>query len=102
MSYSKPAVITLLPHSNHTWVGLQQVLSLFVDLLCPVFGAVSAAHEVFKMSIQLSPFRLAQFLLSELKRDTNKHPVRKPKIKKQIYARGFNKYPPYYAMYGWC
>lgn len=54
----------------HTWVGLQQDLSLSVDLLSPVFGAVCAAHQVLKVSVQLSLLRLAQLLLCELRQST--------------------------------
>lgn len=61
-----------LLYVRHTWVGLQQDLSLSVDLLSPVFGAVCAAHQVLKVSVQLSLLRLAQLLLCELEQSTHR------------------------------
>lgn len=67
----------LLPHfirgslyRCHTWVGLQQDLGLSVYPLGPVFGAVCAAHQVLKLSVQLRLLRLAQLLLCELRQST--------------------------------
>lgn len=71
-SLSQPLIMGLL-NWCHTWVGLQQDLSLSVYFLSPVFGAVCTAHQVLKVSVQLSLLRLPQLLLCKLRHSTQTH-----------------------------
>lgn len=55
-----------------TWVGLQQDLCLFHDLLRPVLGGLGSDQEVLQMGIQLGLFSLAEFLFRKLEEEINK------------------------------